>query len=89
MKMHNWIFKNGSALEIAQELSRLTRYSPERLAEAAAFIASFRPSDIRFALGSAVWADGTFTEVDCEEPAARLEVWMSTEFGDHMITVDI
>lgn len=89
MKMHNWIFKNGSALDIAHELSRLTKYPPERLVEAAAFIASYRPSDIRFALGSAVWSNGAFTECDADEAAARLEVWMSTEFGDHMITVDI
>lgn len=89
MKMHKWIFKNGSALDIAYELARLTKYPAERFAEAAAFIASFRPEDIRFALGSQVWSDGVFTDVDCEEPSARLEVWMSTELGDHLITVDI
>lgn len=88
MKMHNWIFKNGSTLDIAYELARLTNYSPEHLAEAAAFISSFRPHDVRFALGSKVWDNGKFTDVDCEEPAAQLEVWMSTEFGDHMITVN-
>jgi hypothetical protein len=88
MKMHNWIFKNGEAIEIAQELARLTKFAPERLVEAAAFIASFRPDDIRFAIGSSVWSNGTWTQVDCEEPLARLEVWTSTEFGDHVITVE-
>lgn len=89
MKMHNWIFKNGSSLEIATELARLTSYPAERLAEAAAHIAVFKPHDIRIAMGNRVWADGSVTEVDSEEPAARLEVWMSTELGDQVITVDV
>jgi hypothetical protein len=88
MKMHNWIFRNGSSLDIAYELARLTNYLPERLIEVAAFIVSFRPHDVRFALGPNVWTNGSLETVDCVEPAPRLEVWMSTEFGDHVMTVD-
>jgi len=89
MKMHNWIFKNGSSHDIVMELARLTKYSPDRLVEAAAHIAIFRPNEIQIALGNQVWCDGILREVDCEEPSARLEVWLSTDVGDHVITVDI
>lgn len=89
MKMHNWIFKHGTSFDIVNELSRITNCPAEPLVEAAAFIANYRPIDVRLALGNAVWANGVFSNVDSDEPCSRLEVWMSTEYGDHLITVDI
>lgn len=88
MKMHNWIFRNGTALDITFELSRLTAQPPERLVEAAAFIEAFRPHDVRFATGDKVWSNGQFTATETTPDGNAIEIWMSTEFGDHIIPVN-
>lgn len=89
MKMHNWIFKNGTILEVALELARLTNLPPERLVEPAAFISAFRPHDIRFAIGNTLWHNGQLSSVDTSEFGSEIEFWMSTEYGDHIIPVAI